>query len=104
MLLIFALHCVVLSITLRHDIDTDIRAFEAELCQQLVGNILEQPDVLQFANMFEILDAELLEDVTADLLVITRPHLREGVCRFIVPFLAFGEEEVEETYAIRPLA
>lgn len=90
MLLVFALHCIILTIALRHDIDTDIRAFKTELRQQLVRNIFEKPDILQFANMFQILDAELLEDIPANLLVIASPHLCEGVGWFVVPFLAFS--------------
>jgi hypothetical protein len=40
--------------------------------------------------MFQILDAELLEDIPANLLVIASPHLCEGVGWFVVPFLAFS--------------
>jgi len=40
--------------------------------------------------MLEILDAELLEDIAANLLVVTCPHLGEGMGGLFIPLLAFG--------------
>jgi hypothetical protein len=51
--------------------------------------------------MLEILNAELLKDITADLLVVSCSHLCEGVCWLVIPFLAFGEEEIKESRAVR---
>jgi len=60
------------------------------LSQQFLRNVLQQPDVLEVANMLEILDAELLEDIAANLLVVTCPHLGEGMGGLFIPLLAFG--------------
>lgn len=89
-LLVLALHRVILAIVFGNNVDAHIRALQRQLGQQLLGNILEQPDVRQLADMLQVLDAELLEDIATDLLVVTGPHLGEGVCRFIVPLLALG--------------
>jgi hypothetical protein len=50
--------------------------------------------------MFEILDAELLEDITADLLIVARAHFGKGMSRFIVPLLALAQKEVEEALSV----
>jgi hypothetical protein len=51
--------------------------------------------------MIQVLDAELLKDIATDLLVVTRPEFGEGVCRFIVPLLALGQEQVEQGRPVR---
>jgi hypothetical protein len=53
--------------------------------------------------MLEILDAELLEDIAANLLVVSCPHLGEGVCGLFIPLLAFSQEQVEEAGAVGTL-
>ena len=89
-LLVLALHGVIPTTMLGDNVDAHVGPLEAQLGQQLLGHVLQEPHVLQLADMFQVLDAELLKDITADLLVVACSHLGEGVCRFIVPFLALS--------------
>jgi hypothetical protein len=50
--------------------------------------------------VFEVEHAEVFKDIAPDLLVVSRPHFREAVCRFIVEFLALGFKRVPEILVV----
>jgi hypothetical protein len=77
------------------DVNPHILAFEMKNTQGLIRHVFQTPHVGIPSYMFQIEHAELFEDVTTDLLVVSCAHLSECVRRFIIPLLALANELVK---------
>jgi hypothetical protein len=81
------------------NVNAHIHSPKSETAEHIVWHILQAPGVRVASNMLEVEHAELLEDIASNLLVVACAHLGEGVSGLLVPFLAFGDELVEEGIA-----
>jgi hypothetical protein len=95
-LLVFALDGCILAAAFGDDVDAHIWALESKSSKHSVWDIFQSPDVVVATNMLEVEDAEFLEDVPTDLLVVTTAHIGERMCGALVPGLTLLDELVEE--------
>jgi hypothetical protein len=71
-------------------------ALQSESTQDVVGHILQPPDLRIASDVLHVENTELLEDISAELCVETCAEFGHAVGRLLVPRPAFLDELLEE--------
>jgi hypothetical protein len=95
-LLVLALNGGIASIALADQVDAHILALQSQTAQDVIGHILQPPDLRIASDVLHVENTELLEDISAELCVETCAKVGHAVRRLLVPRPAFLDELLEE--------